>query len=337
MKDTIADQLAARQCEIQLRLDSTRLGDCSRPVMTASNTSITKSPNASMALPMAALGVFTCWPGRIGLIDAISTRTSIILQDPPALAPESDHVLNIAYNSLCNGSCLQDIELRRNDVNFLDALGARRIPDPTTAGDFCRRFRHSDIESTSVGISTMEFGWVCGNSNRSPSSKKRFWTPTAPWWPPTPNTNKALISPMMVPGATTPCWSAWPTPARSCASSIVRAIALRTKVRADALGPSRRDLLPGWLPQSTGCVAIRDFSQTEHLDRWNGDRRIRFIFGYDTRPVRSTPAEAVAGKGLEAARASPTAPASHPTASADAQRQGGTGAGTGLRDAASAL
>jgi hypothetical protein len=27
-----------------------------------------------------------------------------------------------------------------------------------------------------------------------------------------------------------------------------------------------------------------DFSQTEHLDRWHADRRIRFIFGYDARP-----------------------------------------------------
>ena len=28
----------------------------------------------------------------------------------------------------------------RNDEVYLDALGAERIPDPTTAGDFCRRF-----------------------------------------------------------------------------------------------------------------------------------------------------------------------------------------------------
>ena len=28
---------------------------------------------------------------------------------------ESDHVLNLAYNALCGGTCLEDIELRRND------------------------------------------------------------------------------------------------------------------------------------------------------------------------------------------------------------------------------
>ncbi len=49
--------------------------------------------------------------------------------------------MNFAYNALCGGTCLQDIELRRNDEFFLDSMGAERIPDPTTAGDFCRRFK----------------------------------------------------------------------------------------------------------------------------------------------------------------------------------------------------
>ena len=60
---------------------------------------------------------------------------------------ESDHVLNIAYNALSGGTCMEDIELRRNDEVYLDALGAQRIPDPTTAGDFCRRFEEDDVES----------------------------------------------------------------------------------------------------------------------------------------------------------------------------------------------
>ena len=53
---------------------------------------------------------------------------------------EADHVLNIAYNLLAGGTCLQHMELRRTDEGFLNAVGAQRIPDPTTAGDFCRRF-----------------------------------------------------------------------------------------------------------------------------------------------------------------------------------------------------
>jgi hypothetical protein len=58
---------------------------------------------------------------------------------------ESDHVLNIAYNALCGGTRLEDIEARRADAVFLDGLGADALPDPTTAGDFCRRFDETSI------------------------------------------------------------------------------------------------------------------------------------------------------------------------------------------------
>ena len=60
---------------------------------------------------------------------------------------ESDHVLNIAYNILCGGQTLEDLEQRRQDEVYLEALGARVIPDPTTAGDFCRRFTAADVEA----------------------------------------------------------------------------------------------------------------------------------------------------------------------------------------------
>ena len=53
---------------------------------------------------------------------------------------ESDHILNMAYNLIAGGTRLEHLELRRNDEAYLNALGANRIPDPTTAGDFCRRF-----------------------------------------------------------------------------------------------------------------------------------------------------------------------------------------------------
>ena len=55
-------------------------------------------------------------------------------------------MLNIAYNLLAGGSSLDDIERLRQDEVYLDALGAQRIPDPTTAGDFCRRFEEEDID-----------------------------------------------------------------------------------------------------------------------------------------------------------------------------------------------
>src|SRR5437764_2403959 len=58
---------------------------------------------------------------------------------------ESDHVLNIAFNLLAGGKRIEHLELRRNDEVDLDALGAERIPDPTTAGDFRRRFSEADV------------------------------------------------------------------------------------------------------------------------------------------------------------------------------------------------
>lgn len=65
---------------------------------------------------------------------------------------ESDHVLNIAYNALCGGRTLDDIELRRNDRVFLDGLNTQSIPDPTTAGDFCRRFDTPVIAALQAAI-----------------------------------------------------------------------------------------------------------------------------------------------------------------------------------------
>jgi hypothetical protein len=75
---------------------------------------------------------------RIGLPELLDSGLGILKRARPY--QDSDHVLNIAYNVLCGGQVLDDIEVRRNDAAFLDALGARAIPDPTTAGDFCRRF-----------------------------------------------------------------------------------------------------------------------------------------------------------------------------------------------------
>ena len=81
---------------------------------------------------------------RIGLVKELNERLKILKLYAPY--HESDHVLNIAYNVLLGGVRLEDIELRRNDEVFLNALGADRIPDPTTAGDFTRRFNPFRIE-----------------------------------------------------------------------------------------------------------------------------------------------------------------------------------------------
>ena len=82
---------------------------------------------------------------RLDLAREINERLSVFKIHLPYF--ESDHVLNLAYNALCDGRCLEDLELRRQDEAYLNALGAGRIPDPTTAGDFCRRFGPAEIEA----------------------------------------------------------------------------------------------------------------------------------------------------------------------------------------------
>ena len=85
-----------------------------------------------------------------GLVAAIDLYVQLLKVHLPY--HESDHALGIGYNVLCGGTCLRDIEQRRQDEVYLDALEAPRIPDPTTAGDFCRRFDEPAIEALQAAI-----------------------------------------------------------------------------------------------------------------------------------------------------------------------------------------
>jgi hypothetical protein len=89
------------------------------------------------------LGAMHLLAQQTGLVPAIDQGLHLLKRHLPY--HESDHVLNIAYNILCHGDCLEDLERLRNDEVYLDALGAQRIPDPTTAGDFCRRFSAQEV------------------------------------------------------------------------------------------------------------------------------------------------------------------------------------------------
>src|SRR4030066_1333762 len=75
---------------------------------------------------------------KLGLDRAINKNIVLLKVHVPYW--ESDHVLNIAYNVLTGGVCMEDIERLRNDETYMNAFNAERIPDPTTAGDFLRRF-----------------------------------------------------------------------------------------------------------------------------------------------------------------------------------------------------
>ncbi len=96
------------------------------------------------AVCYGGIGLMHSLARECGLIEAIDRNVELLKVHFPY--HESDHVLNIAYNALTDGKCLEDLELKRNDAAYLDALGTRRPEskwkraDPTTAGDFCRRF-----------------------------------------------------------------------------------------------------------------------------------------------------------------------------------------------------
>jgi hypothetical protein len=140
----VRQKLARRKRRIQKRLDKSDLRGCAKPMFTASNIQY-ELGERGRGIGYGGLGAMHLLVRKLGLADAIDRRLRLLKIHLPY--HESDHVLNLAYNALCDGTCLEDIELRRNDEAFLDALGARRIPDPTTAGDFCRRFEPDDVHT----------------------------------------------------------------------------------------------------------------------------------------------------------------------------------------------
>jgi hypothetical protein len=134
---TIREKLARCKRRIKQRLDKDNNAGCDRPMLTASNIRY-ELAERTRAISAGGIGLIHKLVKAVGLDDAINRRVKLLKLNMPY--HESDHVLNIAYNVLAGGTCLEHLELLRANEAFLDALGARRIPDPTTAGDFCRRF-----------------------------------------------------------------------------------------------------------------------------------------------------------------------------------------------------
>ncbi len=135
--------LRNRKRRIERRLDPKKAWcDQPEPMMTARNIHYEMAAK-TRGIACGGIGAIHLMVNRLGLREEIDRRLRLLKVHLPY--HESDHVLNLAYNALLEGVRLQDIELRRNDEAFLDALGAQRIPDPTTSGDFTRRFAKGDI------------------------------------------------------------------------------------------------------------------------------------------------------------------------------------------------
>lgn len=136
--NTISRQVLRKfKRQIQKRLQGPILEPRPDPMFAAANIHY-EVADRTRGLNSGGIGVIHQMVRSVGLIDALDQNVHLLKVHLPY--HESDHILNIAYNVLTGGTCLEDLELGRNDEVYMDALGAQRIPDPTTAGDFCRRF-----------------------------------------------------------------------------------------------------------------------------------------------------------------------------------------------------
>src|SRR5271156_5271828 len=127
---------------IKKRLDNSPGPERPVPMMTATNIHYEYADRVR-GLCAGGIGVIFQMVQRLQLVKEIDRDLQLLKRHLPY--HESDHVLNIAFNILAGGQRIEHLELRRNDEVYLDALGARRIPDPTTEGDFCRRFCEADV------------------------------------------------------------------------------------------------------------------------------------------------------------------------------------------------
>ena len=275
---TIRQKLTARKRRIERRLNKNDLGDCNRPMLTASNIHYELADRCH-GMAHGGIGLMVRLVRHLGLAETIDKQLHVFKIHLPYF--ESDHVLNIAYNALCGGTCLEDIELLRNDEVFLDALGARRIPDPTTAGDFCRRFDEEKIICLMDAIDEVRLGvWA-----RQPAEFRRL----------------AIIDmDGHIVETAGECkqgmdisydgrWGYHPFLISLANTRELLCIVNRSGNRPshDGAAPYVDRSIALCLRGGFARVLLRgdtDFSQTKHLDRWNANPHVRFIFGYDSTP-----------------------------------------------------
>jgi hypothetical protein len=213
---------------------------------------------------------------RIGLAKTIDERLELLKVHAPY--HESDHVLNITYNVLVGGMRLEDIELRRQDEVFLNALNAQRIPDPTTAGDFTRRFDAEDIATLMEAINTTRKRvW----RKRARRRLKDAWIDMDGTVAPTGGECKEGLD-ISYQGI----WGYHPL-----LISLANTKEVLYLVNRPGNVVSHEGAVP-WIDKAIGLVqpwarrlTLRgdtDFSLTEHFDRWAEE--VDFLFGMDANP-----------------------------------------------------
>jgi hypothetical protein len=255
-------------------LDKNNLRGLEWPMLSAGNIHYEISTK-TRGLACGGIGAIHALVQRLGLAEAIDRCLHLLKIHLPY--HESDHVLALAYLPLCGGRCLDDLELLRNDEVFLDALGARRIPDPTTAGDFCRRFTPDDIDTLQSIFD---------------EARLRAWAEQ-----PEAFFDQAIIDMDGSLTATTGAckqgmdiaydgtWGYHPLVVSLANTGEVLRLLNRSGNRPSHEGAAAAvdQAVAVCLKAGFRRVLLRgdtDFSQTEHLDRWH-DQGVRFIFGYN--------------------------------------------------------
>jgi len=97
-----------RKRRIQYRLRDRVWQGQDEPMLSASNIQY-EMADRTRAVGVGGIGAMHLLARRTGLIDAIDKALPLLKVHLPY--HESDHVLNIAYNALSGGTCLEDIEL----------------------------------------------------------------------------------------------------------------------------------------------------------------------------------------------------------------------------------
>ena len=270
-------RIAERKRRVQRRIKH-KVEDRDEPMFRARNIQFELADRAQ-AICYGGIGLMHSLARECGLIEAIDRNVELLQVHFPY--HESDHVLNIAYNALTGGKCLEDLELKRNDEAYLDALGTTRIPDPTTAGDFCRRFENAEqIESLQTAID---------------AARQAVWArqPDEFFEQATVDMDGHIVE------TTGECkqgidisydgrWGYHPLLISLAETGEPLRIVNRSGNRPSHEGAAAHcdDMIAILREAGFRNILLRgdtDYSQTEHLDRWD-EEGIVFHFGYDARP-----------------------------------------------------
>jgi hypothetical protein len=282
-----------RQRSIEERLDPSWQPEREEPVLEGGNIHYEVSDRVE-AIGYGGLGMLQTVVEAVGLGEEIDERVHLLKRHLPY--HESDHVLSQVFTVLTGGRCLEDLEARRSDEGFLNALGARRLPDPTTAGDFLRRFDADSVLDLQEAANAARANvW-----RAQPVSERRL---------------ARLDVDGTIAETAGQCkegldirydgrWGFGPL-----VVSLANSQEVLYTVNRPANRPSHDGAVPWidrgvrWALEDGGFERVRlrgdtDFSLTEAFDRWS-EEEVEFVFGIDAHPSFVRRAEGIAEEAWE--------------------------------------